>query len=31
MEEAIRLADEFGVGVVSVDNAFHYLWGAGKR
>lgn len=29
MEEAIRLADEFGVGTVSVDNAFHYLWGGG--
>ena len=29
MEEAIRLADEFGVGMVSVDNAFHYLWGGG--
>src|SRR5271169_1020116 len=29
MAEAIRLADEFGVGTVSVDNAFHYLWGGG--
>lgn len=29
MEEAMRLADEFGVGIVSVDNAFHYLWGGG--
>ncbi|MEZ5299734.1 MAG: Ldh family oxidoreductase [Verrucomicrobiales bacterium] len=29
MEECIRLADEFGVGQVSVDNAFHYLWGGG--
>jgi LDH2 family malate/lactate/ureidoglycolate dehydrogenase len=29
MAEAMRLADEFGVGVVSVDNAFHYLWGGG--
>jgi L-2-hydroxycarboxylate dehydrogenase (NAD+) len=27
--EAIRLADQFGVGTVSVDNAFHYLWGGG--
>src|SRR5918993_632447 len=27
--EAMRLADEFGVGVVAVDNAFHYLWGGG--
>ena len=29
MAEAIRLADEYGVGTVSVDNAFHYLWGGG--
>src|SRR3954447_12231980 len=29
MDEAMRLADEFGVGVVAVDNAFHYLWGGG--
>ncbi len=29
MDEAIRLADQFGVGTVSVDNAFHYLWGGG--
>jgi L-2-hydroxycarboxylate dehydrogenase (NAD+) len=29
MDEAMRLADEFGVGVVTVDNAFHYLWGGG--
>jgi LDH2 family malate/lactate/ureidoglycolate dehydrogenase len=29
MNEAIRLADEYGVGTVSVDNAFHYLWGGG--
>jgi LDH2 family malate/lactate/ureidoglycolate dehydrogenase len=29
MEEAIRLADKYGVGIVSVDNAFHYLWGGG--
>ena len=27
--EAMRLADEFGIGVVAVDNAFHYLWGGG--
>jgi LDH2 family malate/lactate/ureidoglycolate dehydrogenase len=27
--EASRLADEYGVGTVSVDNAFHYLWGGG--
>ncbi len=29
MDEAIKLADQFGVGTVSVDNAFHYLWGGG--
>ena len=29
LAEAIRLADEYGVGMVSVDNAFHYLWGGG--
>jgi L-2-hydroxycarboxylate dehydrogenase (NAD+) len=29
MDEAIRLADRYGVGTVSVDNAFHYLWGGG--
>src|SRR6266576_919026 len=29
MDAAMKLADEFGVGVVSVDNAFHYLWGGG--
>jgi len=29
MEEAIRLADKNGIGQVSVDNAFHYLWGGG--
>jgi len=29
MDQAIRLADEYGVGTVSVDNAFHYLWGGG--
>ncbi|MCC5021590.1 MAG: Ldh family oxidoreductase [Candidatus Synoicihabitans palmerolidicus] len=29
LEAAIRLADEYGVGMVSVDNAFHYLWGGG--
>ncbi|HEY7089869.1 MAG TPA: Ldh family oxidoreductase [Tepidisphaeraceae bacterium] len=29
MATAMKLADEFGVGVVSVDNAFHYLWGGG--
>ncbi len=29
MARCIELADEFGVGTVSVDNAFHYLWGGG--
>src|SRR5207253_3091405 len=29
METCMRLADEFGVGTVSVDNCFHYLWGGG--
>ncbi len=29
MDTAMRLADEFGVGIVSVDDAFHYLWGGG--
>lgn len=29
MDECMKLADEYGVGVVVVDNAFHYLWGGG--
>jgi L-2-hydroxycarboxylate dehydrogenase (NAD+) len=29
MDRAIELADEHGIGQVSVDNAFHYLWGGG--
>lgn len=29
METCMKLADEFGVGVVAVDYAFHYLWGGG--
>lgn len=29
MEEAMKLADSHGIGQVSVDNAFHYLWGGG--
>jgi L-2-hydroxycarboxylate dehydrogenase (NAD+) len=29
MDTAMHLADEFGVGIVSVDSAFHYLWGGG--
>lgn len=29
MERCIQLADEFGIGQICVDNAFHYLWGGG--
>jgi LDH2 family malate/lactate/ureidoglycolate dehydrogenase len=29
MKRCMELADEYGVGVVTVDNAFHYLWGGG--
>lgn len=29
METCMRLADEYGTGIVSVDNATHYLWGGG--
>jgi L-2-hydroxycarboxylate dehydrogenase (NAD+) len=29
MGECMKLADEFGIGAVAVDNAFHYLWGGG--
>jgi LDH2 family malate/lactate/ureidoglycolate dehydrogenase len=29
MAEAMRLANEYGIGAVAVDNAFHYLWGGG--
>jgi ureidoglycolate dehydrogenase (NAD+) len=29
IEACIRLADRHGCGTVSVDNAFHYLWGGG--
>ncbi len=29
MEEAMRLADTFGIAQISVDHAFHYLWGGG--
>ena len=29
MDTAMSLADQYGVGVVSVDRAFHYLWGGG--
>ncbi len=29
IDRAIELADRYGIGQVSVDNAFHYLWGGG--
>jgi ureidoglycolate dehydrogenase (NAD+) len=29
IDRAIELADKYGIGQVSVDNAFHYLWGGG--
>lgn len=29
IDECIALADKYGIGQVSVDNAFHYLWGGG--
>lgn len=29
IDACMKLADEFGIGQVSVDNAFHYLWGGG--
>ena len=29
MDTCMKLADEYGCGTVSVDNAFHYLWGGG--
>ena len=29
MATAMKLADEYGIGAVTVDNAFHYLWGGG--
>jgi L-2-hydroxycarboxylate dehydrogenase (NAD+) len=29
IERCMELADRYGVGMVSVDNAFHYLWGGG--
>ena len=29
IEACIKMADKNGVGMVSVDNAFHYLWGGG--
>jgi L-2-hydroxycarboxylate dehydrogenase (NAD+) len=29
IEACIEMADRYGMGMVSVDNAFHYLWGGG--
>jgi L-2-hydroxycarboxylate dehydrogenase (NAD+) len=29
IDAAEKLADKYGVGIVSVDEAFHYLWGGG--
>lgn len=29
IDRCIELADQYGIGQVSVDNAFHYLWGGG--
>lgn len=29
MDAAMNMADKYGVGIVSVDQAFHYLWGGG--
>ncbi len=29
MDRCIELADQYGIGQVSVDQAFHYLWGGG--
>ncbi|MFM7183844.1 MAG: Ldh family oxidoreductase [Planctomycetota bacterium] len=29
LETCMRLADTYGCGTVSIDNAFHYLWGGG--
>ncbi len=29
IDRCIELADEYGIGQVAVDNAFHYLWGGG--
>lgn len=29
METCMKLADEHGIGMVTIDNAFHYLWGGG--
>ncbi len=29
IDHAIALADQYGIGQIAVDNAFHYLWGGG--
>ncbi|MEM1221865.1 MAG: Ldh family oxidoreductase [Verrucomicrobiota bacterium] len=29
IDTCIKLADEYGIAQISVDNAFHYLWGGG--
>jgi len=29
MKRCMELADQYGIGAVAVDNAFHYLWGGG--
>lgn len=29
IDECIALADKYGIAQISVDNAFHYLWGGG--
>jgi len=29
MRRCMEMADQYGIGQVSVDNAFHYLWGGG--
>lgn len=29
MKTCMELADQYGIGAVAVDNAFHYLWGGG--
>jgi len=29
IDECIALAEKYGIGQISVDNAFHYLWGGG--
>lgn len=29
IERCIELAEQYGIGQVAVDNAFHYLWGGG--